>query len=291
MALIETIEWLLTIEHLAGAFYGEVAEGFREDEKFSTFFRHLSGEETWHAEVMVSASEYLVQHIAPPFSISVDDETKKKIEIPFIRNRQLLSGGNFTKKNVVDCLAVTEFSEWNDIFIYVVRSLKEEREFMPIVAKMHGHIKEIAEFMESSPEGRKHLYIINSLPRVWKENILIIDDDPPIADFLKKLLEYEGNVETAQNGKEGLQKIKEKYFDVIISDISMPVMDGIEFYSQASVYDPEIGKRIVFFSGFLKREHTDFVRKNNLKYLRKPAPIRDIVNKVSEIIKKTKNEN
>lgn len=274
---------------MRGAFHSEVAEGFKEDEKFSAFFRHLSGEEAWHAEVMVSALEYLVRHISPPFAISVDDVTREKIEIPFIRNREMLSAGNFSRGNVMDCLATTEFSEWNDIFIYVVKSLREEREFMPVVAKMHGHIKEITDFLESSPEGRNHAYIIKSLPRVWKENILIIDDDVPIADFLRKLFEYDGNVEIAKNGMEGLQKIKEKYFDVIISDISMPVMDGIEFYSKASAYEPEIGKRIVFFSGFLKREHTDFVRKNNLKYLIKPAPIRDIVNKVSEIMGKTKS--
>jgi CheY-like chemotaxis protein len=284
----ETIDWLLTIERLAGAFYREVAEGFKEDEKISKFFRHLSGEEAWHAKVMESASEYLVQHIAPPFSISVDDETKEKIEAPFFKNRELLSAGNFSRGSVMDCLATTEFSEWNDIFIYAINSLKEEREFTPVVAKMHGHLREIEQFMESLPEGRKHLYIIKSLPRVWKEHILIVDDDLPIVEFLKKLLEHEGHVETAQNGREGLQKIKEKYFDVIISDIDMPVMDGLEFYSQASAYDPQIGKRIMFFSGFSTREHTDFMRKNNLKYLIKPAPIRDIVNKVSEILHKTK---
>ena len=290
MGLKETIDWLLTIEHLACAFYGEVAEGFKKDEKISKFFRLLSGEEAWHAKVMESASEYLVQHTAPPFSISVDDETKEKIEIPFAKNRDLLSAGNFSRGSIMDCLATTEFSEWNDIFIYAMNSLKEEREFMPVVAKMHGHLREIEQFMESLPEGRKHLYIIKSLPRVWKEHILIIDDDQPIIEFLKKLFEHEGDVETAQNGREGLQKIKDKYFDVIISDIDMPVMDGIEFYSQASAYDPQIGKRVIFFSGFSKGEHTDFIRKNNLKYLIKPAPIREIVKKVSEILYKTKIE-
>ncbi|MFI5294697.1 MAG: response regulator [Thermodesulfovibrionales bacterium] len=283
----ETVDWLLTIERLAGAFYGEVAEGLKEDEKFSKFFRLLSGEEAWHAKVMESASEYLAQHIAPPFSISVDDETKEKIETPFIKNRELLSAGNFTRENVMDCLVTTEYSEWNDIFIYAVKSLREKRDFRPTVAKMQGHLRVIEQFMESLPEGRKHLYIIKSLPRVWKEHILIIDDDLSILEFLSRLLEHEGHVETAQNGREGLQKIKEKYFDVIISDIYMPVMDGIEFYNQASASDPEIRKRIMFFSGAPTHDHMDFFRKNNLKYLKKPAPIREIVNKVSEILRKT----
>src|SRR5271169_802800 len=95
--LKETVDWLLTIERLAGAFYGEVADGFKGDEKISKFFRHLSREEACHAKVMESASEYLAQHISPPSSISVDNDTKEKIEVPFTRNRELLSDGNLSR--------------------------------------------------------------------------------------------------------------------------------------------------------------------------------------------------
>lgn len=274
------------MEHLACSFYREVAERFTENEKFSQFFRHLSGEEAWHAKVMERASENLVKHNAPAFAVSVDAETREKIEGPFVKNRELLSADNLSRESVMDCLATTEFSEWNDIFIYVVKFLKEEREFMPVAAKMQNHLGEIERFMESLPEGQKHLHVIKSLPRVWKERILIIDDDLPIVEFLKKLMEYEGHVETAQNGKEGLQKIKDKYYDVIISDVLMPVMDGIEFYRQALAFDPEIRRRIMFFSGSPSREHTDFFREHNLKYLIKPAPIREIVNKIHEILQK-----
>ena len=282
----DTIDWLLTIEYLASSFYSEVGVGVKEDGKLSQFFQHLSEEETGHAQVMISALEYLLQHVAPTFSISVDDETKAKIADPFIKNRKLLAADNFSKQSVIDCLAATEFSEWNNIFVYVVQSLNEDRKFMPVAAKMQKHLLDIEDFLKSLPEGQKHLPVINNLPRVWKEHILIIDDDLPIAQFLSKLFE-DGYVETAQNGREGLQKIKEKYYDVIISDINMPVMNGIEFYSQASTYDPEIGRRIVFFSGLLKHEHADFIRKNNLKYLIKPAPIKEIVKIVSESLHKT----
>lgn len=282
----EIVDWLLSIERLAGDFYGEIADKFKDDEEFSHFFRHLSNEEAWHAKIMESASAYLVQHIAPPFSISLDGETIEKIEAPFTRNRELLSASNFSRDSVMDCLATTEYSEWNDIFIYAVKNLREQREFMPIVSKIHGHLREISEFMESLPEGRKHLYILKSLPRVWKERILIIDDEPHIVEFLTKLLEHEGRVETAQNGMEGLHKIKKNYFDLIITDLYMPVMDGIEFYSQASSDDPEIGKRIMFFPSDPTGDHEDFFQRNNLSYLIKPAPIREIMKLVSKIIHK-----
>ena len=283
----DTIDWLLTIEYLASSFYSEVGVRFKENGKLSQFFQQLSEEETWHAQVMISALEYLLQHVAPTFSISVDDQTKAKLAGPFIKNRKLLAAGNLSKQSVVDCLAATEFSEWNNIFVYVVQSLKEDRKFMPVAAKMHRHLLDIEDFLKSLPEGQKHFPVINSLPRVWKEHILIIDDDLSIVNFLSKLLEHEGQVSTAQNGKEGLQKIKEQYFDVIISDISMPVMNGLEFYSQASAFDPEIGKRIIFFSGAPSPEHTKFFKQNNLKFLMKPAPIMEIVNNVSAILHKT----
>jgi CheY-like chemotaxis protein len=236
---------------------------------------------------MEDITKYLADHGTPAFSISVDDATKENIEAPFIRNRELLAAGIFSKENVLDCLATTEFSEWNDLFIYVVNSFKEERQFMSVAAKMQLHLKDIGQFMGSLPEGLRHLYIIKSLPRVWEEHILIIDDDQLFVEFLKKLLWHEGKIETAQNGREGLQKIKETYFDLIISDIYMPLMDGIEFYNKASAYDPEIRKRIMFISGVPKREHTDFFKKNNFRYLIKPAPIRDIVRNAFEILHKT----
>jgi len=284
--LKEAIEWLLSIERLASTFYGEVQERFKEDEKMSNFFRQLSDDEAWHFQVMQSASEYLEHNISPPFSISVDSATKEQIETAFVRNRELLTAGNFSMENVLDCLATTEFSELNDIFIYVVNSLAKEREFMPVAAKMDGHIKKIENFIESLPEGQKYLHVIRSLPRVWKEHILIVDDELLMVEFLRSLLYHEGEIETAMNGREGLQKIKEKYFDVIISDINMPVMDGIEFYYQASAYDSSTKERIMFLSGLPEPEQIDFLTENNLRYLRKPAPIKEIVKNVSEIMNK-----
>ena len=282
----ETIEWLLTIERLAGTFYGEVQETIKKDEKMSNFFGHLSDDEAWHFQVMQRASEYLEHNISPPFSISVDSATKEKVETSFVRNRELLAAGDFNMQKVLDCLVTTEFSELNDIFIYVVNSLAKEREFMPVAAKIQQHVKEIESFIESLPEGQKYLPAIKSLPHVWKEHILIIDDELLMVEFLRSLLYHEGEIETAMNGREGLQKIKEKYFDVIISDINMPVMDGIEFYNQALTYDPSIKERTMFLSGLLKPEQIDFFNKNNLRYLRKPAPIKEIVKNVSEIMNK-----
>ncbi len=62
-----------------------------------------------------------------------------------------------------------------------------------------------------------------------KERILVIDDDGSITSVLKRGLGYEGyTVDTAENGKEGLEIARQRPPDLVILDIMMPGMDGLE---------------------------------------------------------------
>jgi len=64
--------------------------------------------------------------------------------------------------------------------------------------------------------------------------ILLIDDERSIRISLREILEYENyEVLEAQDGIEGLQKIKEEEFDLVLCDVKMPKMDGIEVLEQA----------------------------------------------------------
>jgi CheY-like chemotaxis protein len=286
----EIVQWLLRLELKAGAFYNESSKHLETDEQLSKFFLHLGEEEARHFQIMKSALEYLEHNVVPSSAIIVDADTKEKIEGAFDKNIELLRTDNWSKDDILHCVVATEFSEWNHIFMYVINNLKEEREFMSVAASMQHHVREIETFLKSLREGQSHLHIIKSLPRVWKEQILILDDDLVIAEFLSKLFSDIGQVETAVNGRDGLAKVKGKYFDVIISDVQMPVMDGIEFYRSASAIDPDIGQRILFFTGSPNQEHTEFFRKRHLRYLMKPAPIREIVRKVAEIMPNANRE-
>lgn len=61
------------------------------------------------------------------------------------------------------------------------------------------------------------------------KTILFIEDDKPIAEMYARVLEREGyKVEFAYNGNEGLQKAQSKHYDLILLDIMMPEMSGIE---------------------------------------------------------------
>ncbi len=124
-----------------------------------------------------------------------------------------------------------------------------------------------------------------------KNKILIVDDEPAIVYFLKAILEKDGPVETAENGQEALQLTMRHYFDVIISDIDMPILNGIEFYKQASAKDANIGKRFLFISGEPSPEDIDFFTKNNLTYMIKPVPVNEIEEAIHRITGRTLTDN
>lgn len=62
-----------------------------------------------------------------------------------------------------------------------------------------------------------------------KQRVLVIDDDPAVTDFLRRGLSYEGYaVEVASSGKAGLDSARERPPDVVVLDVMMPGMDGLE---------------------------------------------------------------
>lgn len=75
-------------------------------------------------------------------------------------------------------------------------------------------------------------------------NILIVDDEPIILSGIKFLINWEKNdcaiMDTARNGREALEKIRACQPDIILCDIKMPVMDGLELLKQVNEEYPSI---------------------------------------------------
>jgi DNA-binding response OmpR family regulator len=67
--------------------------------------------------------------------------------------------------------------------------------------------------------------------KVKKSKVLVVEDDPDLRLFIRRELAGNYEVITAKNGEDGLRKAFFKYPDIIISDVMMPVMDGLEFCS------------------------------------------------------------
>lgn len=116
------------------------------------------------------------------------------------------------------------------------------------------------------------------------KKILIVEDEEMIANALKIILAEEGTIDWVANGREALDKIVKTFYDVLILDMNMPVMNGMEFYKEALKNFSAIKKRIIFFTGTSDESYLSFIRENNLRYLAKPARFKDIRRAVSEII-------
>jgi EAL domain-containing protein (putative c-di-GMP-specific phosphodiesterase class I)/ActR/RegA family two-component response regulator len=70
---------------------------------------------------------------------------------------------------------------------------------------------------------------------------LLVDDDPTILHGYSRMLERHGaTIETASNGKEAVERVKNRPFDVIVSDISMPEMTGLEFLKAVRAHDLDV---------------------------------------------------
>jgi len=82
------------------------------------------------------------------------------------------------------------------------------------------------------------------------ETILVVEDDPAVLDVLKEMLETAGfRVATGGNGVQGLAALATARPDLVISDISMPEMDGYRFYEAVRARPQWIGVPFIFLTG------------------------------------------
>lgn len=281
----ELADWLIKMERLARDFYDTAAQAFKDDKELAGFLKHLAEDEAWHYDVMGSAAQYLEGNKEIAAGIVLDRITREKVEVPFRDCGKKLGSGTLTREHVINCMVAAEFSEWNNVFVYVVNTLKEAKsEFAHAASKMQAHKRHIENFIESLPEGRVYLKTLRRLPPVWNARILIVHDDAGVLEFLSAVLSTESAVETAVNGKEGLDKVREKLFDVVISDLDMPVMNGIEFYHAASLRDTHIRERFLFLTGDPTDTDVAFFTEHRVKYLTKPVHINEIKKAVGDIL-------
>ncbi|MDP4284260.1 MAG: sigma-54 dependent transcriptional regulator [Bacteroidota bacterium] len=104
-------------------------------------------------------------------------------------------------------------------------------------------------------------------------SILIIDDEIAIRKTLTEILGYEGyKIDEAADGEEGLKKFKEKNYDLVLCDIKMPKLDGIEFLEKAKEINHEIP--IIIISGHGNIETAvEAVKKGAFDYISKPPDL------------------
>ena len=112
--------------------------------------------------------------------------------------------------------------------------------------------------------------------------ILLVDDEQDFTAALAKRFAVRGMaVETASNGKEALELVKEHDFDAVLLDIAMPGWDGVETLKYLIEERPDL--QVVLLTGHATVEKgVEAMKQGALDLLEKPAEFQDLLDKIEE---------
>ncbi|MGB4771720.1 MAG: sigma-54 dependent transcriptional regulator [Chitinophagaceae bacterium] len=117
--------------------------------------------------------------------------------------------------------------------------------------------------------------------------VLIIDDEKAIRKTLAEILSYEGyKIDEAENGEEGLKRFKEKTYDVVLCDIKMPKLDGIEFLEKAREHNPDVPVIMISGHGTIETA-VEAVKKGAYDYISKPPDLNRLLITIRNATDKT----
>src|ERR1700680_699214 len=114
--------------------------------------------------------------------------------------------------------------------------------------------------------------------------ILLAEDDSDMRRFLAKALQNAGHdVVAFDNGRSAYERIREEPFTLLLTDIVMPEMDGIELARRATELDPDL--KVMFITGFAAVAlNPDSNAPKDAKVLSKPFHLKDLVNEVEKLL-------
>lgn len=119
---------------------------------------------------------------------------------------------------------------------------------------------------------------------IKKKSILIVDDEVHVREGLAELLQQEGfHVETAMNGKAALAIAVNKKFDLMISDIKMPEMDGMQLLDSMQASNPEL--RVIMVTAFGDvQTYLNAMQLGAHEYINKPIKLPELKRVIAAIM-------
>ena len=114
--------------------------------------------------------------------------------------------------------------------------------------------------------------------------ILLAEDDTSMREYLQRALKRVGyEVSAVGCGTEAMPLLETEHFDLLLTDIVMPEMDGIELARRATEIDPDL--KVMFITGFAAVAlNPDSKAPKDAKVLSKPFHLRDLVNEVEKML-------
>ena len=152
-------------------------------------------------------------------------------------------------------------------------------------------IKQVVDYTETQeiPNQARHIDDLIKLYQTDKPEVLIIDDNNDIRTYLRTVLSESYNVSEASDGKSGLELARRIVPDIILSDIMMPIMDGLEFCQELKT-DKAISHIpvILLTARNLDEQRAEGYEHGADAYIAKPFSLRLLLSRIENLIESRK---
>ena len=119
---------------------------------------------------------------------------------------------------------------------------------------------------------------------VQTASILVVDDEENAREGLSKILSKEGyRVETASNGKEAIDNLKRQRYDLVITDMRMPLMDGFEVLREIKKMDENIGVIMITAYGEVE-SYLEAMNMGAFEYINKPVRVNELKRVIAKVL-------
>lgn len=121
-----------------------------------------------------------------------------------------------------------------------------------------------------------------------RHRILVVDDEDNLRDVLVEVLKRDGHeVDSAADGTEGLRRAEERRYDLVVTDLRMPGLEGPELYRALRERYPEALPRVIFMSANTGiEEYASFLAETGEPALEKPFSLADMRQVVMQVLAK-----
>jgi CheY-like chemotaxis protein len=116
--------------------------------------------------------------------------------------------------------------------------------------------------------------------------VLVVEDEPALASAVKEAFVDAGFVvDRAGDGEEGLARVAEHHYDLIVCDLKMPRVDGIRFYRAMTAATPALARRVIFVTGDVAGTDAErFLEDSGCRWLSKPFRLADLLRAAREAL-------
>lgn len=138
-------------------------------------------------------------------------------------------------------------------------------------------------------EGRfvvRRIAMREEVKNIRQRHVLVVDDNAELAQTYQDLLEvFDYRVTKAADGERALKFILENEVDAILCDLSMPQLDGNEFYEAALQARPETAGRFIFVTGHVNHpKYGPFIKKSGVRALYKPVSMDKLLAELNAVV-------